>query len=1119
MTDGEWNWAEDADDAETRQGYATVNLLNDLPAGKSLRFYRGPNAAGNGAQSGWMTGSGRVWALDAVNAVDPGVRDYAAIYMQNTDGTGPIVQVSTIKSFVASNVPSKSALPSVVAGTVQTGDVVIDPSNTAPAANGRPIIEYGYSVDGDAIIALPGGNATTARTVSILNTVAVQVRVHSRNVNGWSVGSDPVSVTPPVITAGSNTKLPVLTANIYGGGAWVLDFGEWSGGVTLTGDVEQSDDGVTGWTTYAANVAKNGGKWPTSSMAGKYVRGKVTPSTGSPAYSAVIGPLKAGLDRVHSSRQPMQYLYRTITALPFNLATGVWFTGLFYYNGISWEGYPFVLTSNTNPARGLFCSMNAAGLTGQTTITFVNESPDAVTPANPGWYRQTYHFYSQGGQFFTRFLRNDQGEVKRVGTGGSVTPSAWTQMRFYTRTNAGADVYYGNSTDFAIGTGDPTAMHEWLSANTLGAMGAVADYDFAGDPACDITSHWLIARLGSATWDAADIVDTKGVITGPWTATNYGGGGTNTNWTAKKPGYIDASSPISPVPEAYLSPAFGNTEDTYSIQSGTFGSVTPDAPAWQTGYAYGIGNRVKVGATVYRCVVPHTSGATFAGDSARWTTFTFTINSLTHSVLGNILPNMIGNTFPGTTAGIVTASVTVGSVISAPAAWAAGAVYTAASSGISGSRVNVGGVYYECVVAHTGESFTDDLKSGFWQFQYGTITSTSEIFQALAIPPTPRLADRFGGAALVCAIEQYPNTPSATSFESIAALKTAIDGLAAGSTLTVDDIGDFSTILTLTPKDYGGVTIQAKNPEGIKVLQLVANGCQNITLRGFAAAEKMVAGQSGMSGNILTNGVWFDHCRASGLQARGISSATSTFRLTNFLTWDLSIDGRNNTVFTSKVVGFKRATLQRFGFGRIADANILVVSNIAELIMDRYIIWDGAYTGTTHADMFQTVPGGIGVFAGMIRNGFVFDVKTGDENGFQGIFMTDCSLANLQVKNNIVRAAAPNNLIMSGNRYNVRMESNSGGGIVATGSAMQGAVLIKNNVKSSSGAIIEKAVDGVEESTLAIGSSGLQIGDVFPDWNTYPNSWRAFRPAFGYETRGAGALYAELEAKRVALGM
>lgn len=1135
VSDAEWTWAEDVDDAETRQGYATLTLLADLPAGKRPRFYRGPNAAGNGAQSAWMTGSGRNWTFDPANGVGLGERDYAAIYMQSDDGTGPITQISTIKSFVASNVPGKPGLPTVTAGTLQTGDVVVDPNDTPPSSGGiRPITGYGYSVDGGAVIALSGGAAVTSRTVSIPSAVAVQVRVHAQNVNGWSVGSDPVTVTPPVITAGTNTKAPTLDANLYSGGRYLIDFGEWTGTVTLTGVIEQSANGTSGWTDFATGVTADGGKWPDTGADGKYMRLKVTPSSGSPAYSPVVGPIKAGFNRVVSNWQPRQLVYQNITTpSDLLLANGIWFSGLFYFDGSLWSGFPIGF-GNSSGNNALNMSLNTGGYRtsggSPVTMTYDADAPALSQPATPGWYRQTWYFYKVGSTVYVKFFRNDEKPSFASGTSATLDfASIALRFTLFGRSSFSNldDLVVAGSCDYAQGVGNPEDMHNWLVQFQGGSQRAIADYNFAADTkGCVKQNHWLAAALNPASWDAVNQFPNQvagGWVNGAWSVTNAGG--TNTGWAKRAPGYIDGSAVVPFVPEAYISPKFGTTEDTFSLQSGTYGATAPTSDTWVSGTSYGIGARVNISGVIKRCRVPHVSGATFAGDAAYWTDFTWTINSIAHSVAGAV--SHTNGFFTCAQAGILTASITCGSLITpAPSNWVTNTAYSSsAGSGLSGSRITnpATGQIFECVTNHTsGGSFEADLAKGYWKFQYGTITATAEVLPAMTMPVAPRLANRFNGTALVCAIEPYPATPAGTTYATIADLATAIGTMTAGGTLTVNDIGDFSSILTIPAGDYNGLVVQCKNVEGVKVSRINLNGCKNLTVRGFAVAGPMQAG-TGSLPSTYTDGVVIDHCRFTNVEAYG-ASTNAVFSITNSLGWDTDFEPGMPGGGYTKVTRFKRFNFLRSGWGRLNTVNGLIVTAISEVICNRFLLWDGITTDTSgvHADLFQTYPkpGSENVFAGMLRNGFVYDRPTGtDTKAFQGIFWTDTDKRDLMVKNVIVNVGITNGLIVSGLQYNVRMEDCTCTTKMGLNKSQIGAAKASNNISGSSGAIVSKLSSGPETTTLSLPDAGLGLTDVFPDYAVYPDSWRAFRPASGYETRGAGALYAELEAKRVALGI
>lgn len=1142
ITNAEWTWAEDASDAQTRQGYAALTLLSALPAGKVLRLYRGSNPAGNSAQTSLMTGSGLNWTFDAATTVGVGVRDYAAIYMQDSGGTGPITQISSIKYFDASNVPSKPGAHTAVAGTLATGDVVIDPNNTPPAANGRAITGYGYSVDGGAVIAMSGGTAVTARTVTISSTVPVQTRVHAQNVNGWSVGSDPVTVTPPVITAGVNTKPPELSANLYGGGQWAPDFGEWTGNPTLTGELEQSDTGSGGWTTYAA-ATREGGRWPVSSLAAKYMRLKVIPSSGTPAYSPVIGPLKAGFNRTAFHWQPRQLLYQDATSpADFTLENGIWLTALLYFDGTSWNGMPFGIGQSTagNPTNNaLNCYLGGPNMrsAGGSVLSFAAVSGYSAgfgTPSSPGWYRLTYWFYRSAGVVYSRLFRNEE-----TPTWGSVTNSALNfgsmALRFTLFGRAslttGDDLIVSSSCDYAFGIGNPTDLHAYLARFQNGAYGAVADYNFSGDQyGCQVMNAWRVAELNPASWSPNTQITNIAAspwVNGAWTLTNTGG--TNTSWSGKTPGYIDGASVVPFVPEAYISPKFGTTEDTYSIQTGKMGETIPSTATWVSGRAYAIGERVLVSGTISRCRVPHLSGATFAGDSAYWTTFTWTVNSLTHSVLGDLLPSVYGGFFTCATAGTLTASVTCGSFITpAPSNWVTNTSYSApATLGASGSRITdpSTGQYLECAYSHiSGGSLAADIAKGYWRFQYGTITLSGEVFAAAEMPTTPRQPTLFGGNALVCALEQYPTSGSGSTYASVSALATAIGAMTPGSTLTVNDLGDFSTTLTIQPADYGGAVVECKNIEGVKLANLFLNGCSNLTVRGFAVQGGIFSGESGVSGSSTTGNV-IEHCRCANVMGYGVSASTSTITVRNVLGWDTEVEtGRANAGY-NKFVRFNRLRMERCGWGRSSSLNVLVVTNIRELIINRLLLWQGITfdTSNIHADLMQTVPasGAENVFSGMIKNVYFHDTRDGVESkSYQGMFLTDNNMKDMLVKNVVSDVGMTNGLTISGNLYNVRVEDNTCATRIGVNRNQINASWVRNNVMNVSSTILNANSDGLEETTLALPDAGVGMATIYPSYGVYPGNWRRFaNPGAGYTTRGAATMLAALEAKRVALGI
>lgn len=1067
VTNAEWTWAEDASDAQTRQGYATLTLLADLPPGKRPRFYRGPNAAGNSTQTAWMVGAGRNWIFDAANPVAVGVRDYGAIYMQTDDGAGnpvgPVTQISSIKFFDASNVPSKPGAHTAVAGTVQTGDVVIDPNNTPPASNGRGITGYGYSVDGGAVIALSGGTAVTARTVTISSSVSVAVRVHAQNANGWSVGSDPVNVTPPTITAGTNTVLPSIGGAAYAGGQALTMAGEWTGSVTITTTIEQSDNGSTGWTTASTPIVSTaaGDTW-NAALATKYLRIKETPSIGSPAYSSVFGPLGAAYSHVLSLGNNNNFATHTVTP-PFLNATatgGLYLGAIAYFDGTTWDAGGqglFSMGQISGTTNHISVCGNGARMNGGSSLLQAN-LPD---PGSPGWYICVIHMVQSGSTKTATFLRNDERNAASSTSGSyTFTAAQWNGLKIgmtatSSASNGGANVPI--DCVFA-GKGDPSAFVEWVFNG--GQLRKPTGYNFGTDPNGATMDLFMdLSRVGAATFnEATHLIDSLGPYDS-WTMTAPQG---SFYWTDRKPSYVMPDGDPLPIPIAYLAPGFGTTTDIFSIESGKFGGVASTA-AWVTARSYGVNQRVTQGGNTYRCLVAHTSG-TFATDLSanNWALFSITVNTLTHSVLGDIRGSLVGYAFTCGTPGLITGTVT-----------------------LNGTAVAI----------------------------------SAEVRAARGIPAVPQYAAAFNGNGLLAAIEPYP-TPAgaATSFASIAALQTAISGLAAGGTLIVDNLDDLNgATLTIPGRDYGGATIICKNWEGVKAAACTVTSVQNLNMVGFAF-------KGGVTGTSMNGNVTFDHCRTSHYNVDGANDLTFNFSFTNSLCWDVASGIPNGY---SRFNRINRLTGLSWIMERMDNAvAVFQMYKVGTVIFDRFFAWAGQYTGSTHPDLIQlTRHSSQGYMCGDIRNGMGFHRITTGAAGFQGLFLTDNKLRHLRIKNVIMDVSLKNAISLAGAQWNVRIEDCTGMQLIGISSGYPDSASVSNCVllnatNSSTQNVLQTPGLGYETGSLGLAYTGLARGDLWPQYDTWLGSWRAYaNPNAGYETRGAATLIAELEAKRVALGI
>ena len=1128
IPDGEWTAVEDPDDAETRQTYVTATPTVPVPTGKKLRWYKGPTNPTDSSMFVFlsdMAGTGP-YTADGVSTVAVGTVVYSRLAISNLDNTGQ-EWVTSIKNYTTSNVPSAPGAFTATNSTTVTGRVSLDPNNTAPAANGRPIIEYGYSQNGGAITAFAtGGAATTARDVDFAGIDPITVRIHARNVNGWSVGSAPQTVTPPVVVSGVNTTAPTLESSFYGG-AWYTGYdGTWTGSPSLTYDLEQSDDGSTGWTsttaawvtgtaytvgmrrtnggsTYVCLVAHTSGtfatdltaaKWelatattpqtgylPQGQLDGKYVRLKVIPSLGSAAYSAaslvrssyshvlrfnpVTTAVAANIDRTVS-----------MPLLGYELTTGgIWMQAFVYFDGTSTIANYLMGLGNIGSGTS-HMSLNGNGMFVVSGSGYSAQLP-SVADAQPRWYLCTGYVWKVGGTVFFNFRRNEvTSDTGSQALALTLATSGYTALRIGNRANNTTSLATkARAVAFSVGTGDPSAFHDWVLND--GDFRNPLDYNFGTDPlGATMGFHERGYRVGAATWTTADGVDEIGTLD---TVTNTGG--STPTWdapTAVLPPFINAFGPAPAVPDAFISPefVFAGTPQSFQVNAGISkiveGSLT--ASPWVTDTSYALGARVTQSGNTYICSIAHTSG-TFATDltAVRWKIYTIT--SLTHTgwPVGSLhCPE--GSTGLGNITGTIT-----------------NGIFTCSTPGTLSAAVVIGGV---------------------------SSTLTGAIYPAVAMPATPRDASLFNGNGLVAAFEPYPTIGAGTTYASAALLGTAIGAMTAGTTLVVENLSDASNVLTIPARDYGGAVVVARNLHGVDVASITCQGVRNLTIRGFECVGPIGNNSGGSAASLGVDGFWIDHCKADSLKLRSYSATAGVLRVTNFQTPETGVASG------TQIYSFQTVIILRSAWGDTSSSignDTVRLNGVERQIVRRVFVGDNYNVEPgAHPDCWQVYgvgPNGYG--SGVYEDVIVIDQVNGE--GAQGLFLqTVTKWRGLLMNRCAVSASMTNNIIVEGGLWNVVMQNCSSSANTKISVGLANSAFAKNVVRGSAGPVLDLATAGTELGTLSISDSGLSVSAVWPQWNTYPLSWRKWaNPAVGYTTNGAFEFIAELEAKRVALGI
>lgn len=885
--------------------------------------------------------------------------------------------------------------------------------------------------------------------------VLIRELVFDENYVGQSFTTDLVTVSASAV---ENVFAPVLTTSGYSGG-WVdIVDGAWSGEATLTQTMQVSANGVDGWADDATAIETDaiGRRSLRAGLAGQYVRiVEDAVEAASPAVSNVVGPLGADIDHTVSTLLNQNRLLHTVTP---PLAGATIEGGLWMAAMVFFDGLTWggTVVSHGNPAGTSYDIRLGTDQALGVASSGSFGTAAMSAPPETGWYLVAMYLRSPSTTRTITFWRNGETAEATV-TGGTYTlsNSNWQALSIGTRVGALTTQTNVPIDGVWIGAGDPRAALEW--AYNDGKLRQLNDYDWGTDPnGATLAHHIVMHRSGAATFDPAQIVDSIGGLDS-WTHDAPLGAFT---WIDRKPSFVVPWGNILAVPTAYLSPKFATTEDTLSIETGRWGRRASALP-WASGTVYGVGARVTNGGETYRCLATHTSSALFSTDlsAGRWEVFTITVNNLTHSVLGDITGSVNADwEFTCDTPGTITGSVTV-----------------------SGEAVDI----------------------------------SCEVRQAELMPAAPMFATAFGGNGLAGGIEPYVSPVGAgATFATIAELNAAIGAMPAGSTLIVENLDDLAGSVSLQPptRDYGGATVICRNYSGVKCARIQFGNVSNLTLVGFAV-------RGAIAGSPQAN-VAVEHCRAANFDLSG-SETVSTFTFRNHMCWEEAVDGLPSAY--TRFSRLRRVNGIRWVMAGMDNAvATFQMYRVGTFVFDRWYASAGSYYGAVHPDIFQLTEDTVqGYFDGDVRNGVAIHRRaTPEEYGFQGIFLTDNAARDLRISNVVTDVSLTQSLSISGARQNVRIEDTFGRNLVAITSGYTDAAYASNVIRGSEGPVLTAPARGYETGTISLIDLGLAPVDVFPQYTLYDGTWRAFaNPAAGYETAGPASFIAELEAKRIELGL
>jgi hypothetical protein len=402
-----------------------------------------------------------------------------------------------------------------------------------------------------------------------------------------------------------------------------------------------------------------------------------------------------------------------------------------------------------------------------------------------------------------------------------------------------------------------------------------------------------------------------------------------------------------------------------------------------------------------------------------------------------------------------------------------------------------------------------------------TATLPGGIILPAAAPPLPaqqRYKTNADGNALCAMIEPYP-TPAGTgtTFANLAALKAAIDALPSGGNLIVNDC-DFrgQGTLALTTKNYGAsinlvtataqvsTTVEAKNPEGIKVDAITCNG-SNITIRGFDITGSI--GTSLLPSRAVN--MWVDHCRGTAFVFRAPTiSSTDWIKVTNWMSRE---DGTATATITW---GYNWSILQRIVHANDSGASngdVFIYTRNNFNFFDRVIISnpDGRLNGDGGADHIDASQGfgdgTLGHMRGYYKNSFI-TTAPGTLYSMQAFFHTDHSPRDFFFKNCITQSTSSHGITISNAFQNVRVEDCFTTTTVdVTGGA--NAAIVRNCAQAA--AVPSSSVS----TTYTANVSQNPPSAIYPRISTDRGSWLAFSTiASGYETVGPWKVIGEWNA-------
>ena len=224
----------------------------------------------------------------------------------------------------------------------------------------------------------------------------------------------------------------------------------------------------------------------------------------APALDRVVNFVATGSGAMYQNSA----IFNNAGAFPL----GGWMMGFAYYDGTNWAGNLMGLGDPTIDTRYM-------ELTGNRFVVRDGESMVTTAAATPavGWHLVTGYFVRHATDtthiISNHFLRDGAAVVSQNASGitGGV-PASFSRLGLGYRPRLTASQYATfKASGFAVGTGNPTALHAWVYNG--GAFGREIT-DYPGDAGVAITHYWPGARVGAATLSGSEaaLQDTVGSL-------------------------------------------------------------------------------------------------------------------------------------------------------------------------------------------------------------------------------------------------------------------------------------------------------------------------------------------------------------------------------------------------------------------------------------------------------------------------------------------------------------------------------------------------------------------------------------------------------------------------------